>query len=221
MSKDVAPWGRMLSWPAFGDIMRSRFFGSLTLVLLVSALQLGVAQRSVELSGIIESQGALAERTRVAIHIVDRNGVWGEEIATVTPVAGTFSISAEPLEDQELRAFRSGGVLLPGLQNEYRVSPDNVNYVQGRVNMYVDSNDSGMFERVSDEFYIGVSSLDEPVGFFSLIYVDRSATLTGTGVTLELESGWNVFTVRFPGDGSPSYEIREEVDDVVLTAVLP
>ena len=201
--------------------MRSRFCGLTTLLLLMTALQLGMAQRGVELSGIIESQDPLAERTRVAIHIVDRNGVWGEEIATVTPVAGTFNISADPLEDQELRAFRSGGVLLPGLQNEYRVSPDDVNYVQGRVNMYVDSNDSGMFERVTDAFYIGVSSLDEPVGFFSLIYVDQETTLTGTGVTLELQSGWNVFTVRFPGDGAPHYEIRQEVDDLVLTAVLP
>ncbi|HEX7004915.1 MAG TPA: hypothetical protein VF168_12090 [Trueperaceae bacterium] len=201
--------------------MRSRLFGFTTLFLLVFALQFGVAQRSVELSGIIESQDPLAEQTRVAVHIVDRNGVWGEEIATVTPVAGTFSITAEPVEDQELRSFRSGAVLLPGLQNEYRVSPDNVNYVQGRVNMYVDSNDSGSFERVTDAFYIGVSSLDDPVGFFSLIYVDKPATLTGTDVTLELEAGWNIFTVRFPGEGTPQYEIRQQVDDLVLTAVLP
>ncbi|MEX2535958.1 MAG: hypothetical protein WD273_10235 [Trueperaceae bacterium] len=199
--------------------MRSRFLGFM--IPFVLATHLGLAQQSVELSGIIESQDPLAQMTRVGIHIVDRDGVWGDEIATVTPVAGTFSVTAEPAEDQELRAFRSGAVLLPGLQNEYRVSPEGVNYVQGRVNMYVDSNDSGMFERVSDAFYIGVSSLDEPVGFFSLIYVDRDATLTGTGVTLELQAGWNVFTVRFPGDGAPQYAMRQRVDDLVLTAVLP
>ena len=221
MSEDIRRREPVLSWPPFGDAMKPRLFGFLTLLLLFGALQFGLAQRSIELSGLIESQDQLAEQTKVAIHIVDRNGVWGDEIATVTPVAGTFSITAEPIEDQELRSFRSGAVLLPGLQNEYRVSPDNVNYVQGRVNMYVDSNESGMFERVSDAFYIGVSSLDEPVGFFSLIYVDRPATLTGTGVTLELAEGWNIFTVRFPGEGTPEYAIQQEVDDLVLTAVLP
>lgn len=226
MSEDVRLLGPMLSLPAFGDAMRPRFFGFLTLLMLALALQVGMAQRSVELSGIIESQDPLAEQTRVAIHVVDRNGVWGEEIATVTPVAGTFSITADPVEDQELRTLRSGGVLLPGLQNEYRVVPAAedavVNYVQGRVNMYVDGNESGMFERGNEDgFYIGVSSLDDPVGFFSLIYVDKPATLEGSGVTLELESGWNIFTVRFPGEGSPQYEIRQEVDDLVLTAVLP
>lgn len=201
--------------------MRSRFSKLMILVVLVLFGHFATAQRSVELSGIIESQDPLAERTRVAVHIVDRDGVWGDEIATSTPAAGTFSVIAGPIEGQELRAFRSGAVLLPGLQNEYRVSPDNVNYVQGRVNMYVDNDDSGMFERVSDDFYIGVTSLDEPVGFFSLLYVDRDATLTGAGTALELESGWNIFTVRFPGDGAPQYAVRERVDDLVLTAVLP
>ncbi|MEX2543127.1 MAG: hypothetical protein WD314_15070 [Trueperaceae bacterium] len=201
--------------------MTLRFSRLIAALLLALCLQLGLAQRSVELSGIIESQDPLAERTRVAIHVVDRDGVWGDEIATVAPVAGTFSISAGPVEGQELRAFRSGVVLLPGLQNEYRVSPDNVNFLQGRVNMYVDNNESGMFERVSDAFYIGVSSLDEPGGFFSLLYVDRDATLTGTGVTLELLEGWNVFTVRFPGEGALEFGVHQAVEDLVLTAVLP
>jgi hypothetical protein len=201
--------------------MPSRLSG-LTLALVLALFgHVGLAQRSVELSGVIESQEPLAEGTRVAIHVIDRDGVWGEEIATVTPVAGTFSISAEPLQGQELRSFRSGAVLLPGLQNEYRVSPDNVNYTQGRVNMYVDNNDSGIFEQVTDAVYVGVASLDEPIGFFSLIYVDRAATLTGTGVTLELEAGWNVFVVRFPGGGAMQFDVREAVDDLVLTAVLP
>lgn len=201
--------------------MRSRFSRTLIALLLALFVQVGLAQRGIELSGIIESQDELAERTRVAIHIVDRDGVWGDEIATATPVAGTFSISAGPVEGQELRSFRSGAVLLPGLQNEYRVSPEGVNYLQGRVNMYVDNNDSGTFERVTDAFYIGVTSLDEPVGFFSLLYVDRDATLSGAGVTLELEKGWNVFTVRFPGEGATRYAVQQSADDLVLTAVLP
>lgn len=193
----------------------------LVLLILVSLAHLGLAQRSVELSGIIESQEQLAEMTRVGIHIIDRDGVWGSEVATATPVAGTFSIVAPPLEGQEMRTFRSGAILLPGLQNEYRVSPEGVRFVQGRVNMYVDGNDSGVFDRAGDAVYIGVISLAEPVGFFSLLYVDRDATITGGGVTLELRQGWNIFSVRFPSQGNAQYSIGDRVDDVVITAVLP
>lgn len=193
----------------------------MSVLALCLVTQLALAQQTVELSGIIDSPEPLAEGTRVAVHIVNPDGVWGDEVATVTPVAGTFSIELEPVEDQQLRAFRSGAVLLPGLQNEYRVSPDGVNFLQGRVNMYVDNDDSGMFERVSDAFYVGVSSLAEPVGFFSLLYVDRDATLTGGGVELELSEGWNVFTVRFPGNGEAQYSVQSQAEDLVLTAVLP
>lgn len=101
------------------------------------------------------------------------------------------------------------------------MSPDDVSFLQGRVNMYVDNDESGMFERVSDAFYVGVSSLADPVGFFSLLYVDRDATLTGGGVELELSEGWNVFTVRFPGDGEAQYAVSSQAEDLVLTAVLP
>jgi hypothetical protein len=201
--------------------MKSRLSGLTLAAVLMIFGHTGLAQRSVELSGIIESQDPLAEGTRVAIHLVDRDGVWGEEIATVTPVAGTFSIAAGPLEGQELRSFRSGAVLLPGLQNEYRVSPENVNYTLGRVNMYVDNNGSGLYERVTDANYVGVTSLDEPVGFFSLIYLDRAATLSGAGVTLELAAGWNIFAVRFPGEGAMQFAVHESLDDLVLTVVLP
>ena len=192
----------------------------LPVALLVFA-HLGFAQQSAQLSGIIDSPDPLAEGTRVAIHIVDQQGVWGDEIATVAPVAGTFSITAEPVEGQQLRSFRSGAVLLPGLQNEYQVAPSGVNFLQGRVNLYVDNDGSGVFDRITDAFYVGVSSLQEPVGFFSLIYVDQAATITSGDVSLELAPGWNIFTVRFPGDGATVYDVRQRVDDLVLTAVLP
>lgn len=201
--------------------MRTRFSSLAIALVLALGLPVALAQRSAELSGIIESQDPLSEQTRVAVHLVDKDGAWGDEIATVTPVAGTFSIAAEPIPGEELRAFRSGAVRLPGMQNEYRVSPDNVNYLQGRVDMYVDNNESGMFERVDDAFYIGVASLDEPTGFFSLLYVDRDATLTGADATLELKAGWNVISVRFPGGGAMEFSVADSVDDIVLTVVLP
>lgn len=192
----------------------------MVLALLATGLQAAFAQRSATVAGIIESETELPEGTRVAVHVVDRDGVWGTEVASVVPVANTFSLEAAPIPAGELNPFRSGAVLLPGLQNEYRVSPEDVNYAQGRVNMYVDGDGNGVFDRVNDAFFIGVPSLESPVGFFSLIYVDRAATLTGAGQTLELAQGWNVFTVRFPGE-QPQYAVAPLVEDVKLDVFLP
>lgn len=189
--------------------------------LMVAILGFASAQQSATLSGIIKTEGALPEATRVAIHVVDSDNVWGLEVGSVVPVAGTFSISADPLPSQELRPFRSGALLLPGLQNEYRVSPDDVNYAQGRVNMYVDNNGNQVFDRVVDNFFIGVPSLEEPVGFFALIYVDKAATMNGSGVSLDLQPGWNIFSVRFPKGGGPSYSVQPVVEDAVLDVFLP
>lgn len=191
------------------------------LLLAVAALGLGYAQQSATLSGIIKTEGALPAGTRVAIHVVDNDNVWGREVASVVPVTGTFSISAGPIPGEELRPFRSGALLLPGLQNEYRVSPDDVGYAQGRVNMYVDNNGNEVFDRVADNFFIGVPSLEEPVGFFSLIYVDKAATMTGSGVTLELQPGWNIFSVRFPQGSGARFQIQPRVEDAVLDVFLP
>ncbi len=199
-----------------------RRLSNLALCLLITLTAgLAFAQQTVSLSGIIDSDRELAPNTRVAAHIVDRDGVWGDEIATVAPIAGTFSITLPDVEGQQLRAFRSGAILLPGLQNEYRVAPSGVNFLQARVNVYVDNNDNNVFDRVTDNFYVGVSSLEEPVGFFSLIYVDRATTLTAADAELQLAQGWNIFTARFPGNGVAQYDIVASVDDVLLTAVLP
>jgi len=198
-----------------------RLVFSLVLVLASAAF----AQQSAELSGIIKSEQALPDGTRVAIHVVDNNNVWGLEVASVAPVAGTFKIVAKPIAADQLRPFRSGAVLLPGLQNEYTVkaadgSGDQVNFAVGRINMYVDKNGNGVFDRVTDPWFIGVPSLESPVGFFSLLYVDRNAVLTGGGATLDLEKGWNIFTVRFPGD-KPVYAVQSSVSDISLDVFLP
>lgn len=202
----------------FGDIMKRLF--ALCIWALLATATLATAQQSATLSGIIDSEDELAEGSRVAIHVVDADNVWGREVASVAPVAGTFTITAEPLSEEELRPFRSGAVVLPGLQNEYRVEPAEANYARGRVNMYVDINDNGMFDRIADAFYVGIATLEEPIGYFSLLYVDRPVSLIAAGTRLELETGWNVFTVRFPEEG-PRYDARPTVDDVVLGVFLP
>jgi len=188
---------------------------------MILASQPVVAQRSATLNGIIKSDSTLPQGTRVAVHVIDSDGVWGLEVSSVVPVAGTFSITASPVPEDELKPFRSGAVLLPGLQNEYRVTPDDVHYAQGRVNMYVDNNHNGIFDRIIDNFFVGVPSLEEPVGFFSLLYVDKDATMISSEVELQLQAGWNIFSVRFPQGEDPVYTIRPLVEDAILDVFLP
>ncbi len=195
------------------------------LFLVVLALAgAALAQQSADMSGIVKSENDLPDGTRVAIHVVDNDNVWGLEVASVVPAGGTFKITADPIPDDQLRPFRSGAALLPGLQNEYRVSAasggGDVRFALGRINMYVDKNGNGQFDRVTDPWFIGVPSLENPVGFFSLLYVDRDATLSGGGADLDLKKGWNVFTVRFPSD-KPVYAVQASVDDIVLDVFLP
>ena len=80
-----------------------------------------------------------------------------------------------------------------------------------------------MFDRVADEFYMGLASLENPqgVGFFSLIYVDKDVTVSGAGQELNLKAGWNIFTFRLPEDGEETYAVSATLDDVVLDVFLP
>ena len=191
----------------------------LVLTALLALVMVASAQSGAVISGIVQSEGPLAEGTRVAIHVVDNDNVWGLEVASVAPVGGTFRVTPGPIPADQLRPFRSGSVILPGLQNEYRVGPEDVNVAVARFNMYVDQNGNGLFDRVVDRFYIGIASLEAPVGFFTLLYVDKAATITGGGSELKLNPGWNVFTVRFP-DEQATYAVVPAVDDIVLDVVL-
>lgn len=187
---------------------------------LLALAMVASAQSGAALSGLIQSEEPLADNTRVAIHVVDSDNVWGLEVASVVPVGGTFRITPGAVPEEQLRPFRSGGVILPGIQNEYRVAPEDVNVAVARFNMYVDHNANEVFDRVVDRWYVGVPRLENPIGFFTLLYVDKAATLTGSGVELALKPGWNVFTVRFPAD-KPLYEVVASVEDIVLDVILP
>ncbi len=189
-------------------------------ILLIGLLSVATAQQSATLSGIIMSEEELPAGTRVAVHVVDNDNVWGQEVVSVVPVAGTFSITIRG-EPSVLSPLRSGAVLLPGLQNEYLIAPESgINYAQGRLTMYVDGNDNLTFDRVADNVFIGITTLEEPIGFLSLLYVDYDATMSSTGVDLELRAGWNIFAVRFPGE-RPEYATQAFVDDAVLDVFLP
>jgi hypothetical protein len=192
----------------------------LLLTAALALLAVSTAQQGAPLSGIVQSEDELAPQTRVAIHVVDADNVWGLEVASVVPVGGTFRITPDAVPASELVAFRSGAVILPGLQNEYRVTPEGVNVAVARFNMYVDENGNSVFDRVQDKWYIGIPRLENPPGFFTLLYVDQAATLTGSGVELQLSAGWNVFTVRFPDDRAV-YAVGSSVEDIVLDVILP
>lgn len=186
-------------------------------ILILSLAPVALAQQSVTLSGVIESEEPLPEDTRLAVQVLDANDAWAEEAASVAPVGGSFRLEVGPVDGELLRPFRSGAVLLPGLQNEYRVEPEGVNYAQGTLAMYVDRDGDGAWTREPerDPFFLALSQLEEPIGFFTLVYVDAAATMIGSGVELALEPGWNVYTVRFPESG-PTYAIHAGVSDIAL-----
>ncbi len=192
-------------------------------ILAVAAMALPIAwaQSAVTLSGLIQSEEGVPDQTRVAVFQVDADGVWGAELSTVSPIAGTFSLTLNTPVTEGLLPFRSGAILLPALQNEYRIAPEGVNYALGRLNLYVDSDESGDFDRQADGLFLGLLSLEDPIGFFNIIYVDQVATLTASGANLEFQPGWNVFTVRFPGnDEAPLFEVVSVADDIILDVFL-
>jgi hypothetical protein len=214
--------------PIYGerDSMKQRWLLSLVVFLLLGA---SFAQQQATLSGLAKVKNAegveeTPANTKVALHIVDRDNAWIREIASSTPTAGTFSIQTAAVNGDELTPFRNGAVLLPGLQNEYTVTPEGANFAKGQLNMYVDSAGNNVYDRDgSDTAFIGVASLENPIGFFSLVYVDQNVTISGKGATLEFAQGWNVFTVRYPESdgGEPAYAVQPTVQDVLMDVFLP
>lgn len=194
----------------------------LPMVLLMGVLSVAFAQQEVTVGGLVQSEGELPEAARVGVHVINLEGVWGDEIATATPDAGSFSVSVgEEVAENALAPFEGGIVPLPGLQSEYSVSPGDVNFTRAQTNVYIDENGNGTFDRDADTPYLGVVNLEEPSGFFIILYVDKDATLSAQGQSLALTQGWNLFTVRFSPTGEASYEVAPIVEDAVLDVFSP
>lgn len=193
--------------------------GFVILFIVIMGLCAGAfAQQNVSVSGIIEAEAPLPEETRVGVHVVDLNGATLREVASAGTVAGTFDVTTTAPPPEVLEPFRGGAVPLPGLQNEYRVSPEGVNYARALTKVYADSNNNEAFDGIGiDAGFIGIASIAEPKGFFVLLYVDRDATLSGRGTDLELKEGWNVFTARFPAEADALYAVGDSLDDAVLS----
>ena len=193
-----------------------------TSFLIISCLGVAFAQQSASVAGTVQTEGELPENARVGVHVVNLEGVWGDEIATATPDAGSFSVDiTEEVAPDALAPFDGSVVPLPGLQSEYNVSPSGVNFTRAQTDVYIDNNGNDTFDRETDTPYLGVINLEEPSGFFVVLYVDQDATLSAQGQSLELAQGWNLFTVRFSPEGEASYEVTPAVEDAVLDVFSP
>lgn len=192
------------------------------IVILALLASLAFAEQQVSVSGIIKAEDDLPERTRVGVHVVDLDGNTLTEMSSEAIIGGTFSVAAEGPLEEHLQPFRSGAIPLPGLQTEYSVSPDGASYARALTKVYVDENASGRFDGLEhDTGFLGIASLENPVGFFVILYVDQPVTLSGRGAELQLAEGWNIFAVRFPEGGEPDYAVVRNVDDAVLDVFMP
>lgn len=190
---------------------------STLLSVVLAMVSLGFSQQQATLSVRIESLGDLPQTARVGVHVIDAEGVTLAEIASVRPVAGTFSLTTTTPSTTLLQPFSAGAVLLPGLQNEYQVTPENAQFARAIAKVYDDTNANSTFDNPeSDPVYLGVASVENPVGFFVLLYVDQPVTLSGRGQTINMTAGWNVFTVRFPEEGRANYNATASAQDILL-----
>ncbi len=173
------------------------------------------AQQSATVVGVIEAAEPLPEGVRVGVHLVDQDGVWGREIAAATPEEGAFQVTLSG-SAEGLRPFRSSEVMLPGLQSDFRVLPEGISYVRAQINVYIDHNDNGTFDRNTDTPYLGLAGVTDPTGFFVPLYVDSGASLETAAGVLELEAGWNIFTVRFPEGTDPEFAVSDSLENARL-----
>lgn len=179
------------------------------------------APQNAVVSGILENEAGIHPNTLVGMHVLDQNTSTLVEISVATPVASTFSLGTTDPDSALLKPWDSGGILLPGLQDDYTIAPSGVNFTRAITNVYIDNGNNSFDGNATDPLYLGVASLQNPLGFFILIYVDQPVTLTSPSATLNFVRGWNVFTVRFPEGGSPVYAVTRSVSDVSLDVFLP
>lgn len=189
---------------------------------LLSLANSSLAQQIATVSGVIKAEPRLMEDTRLGVHLLNANTQQLEEIASVTPVAGTFSVSAVTPPPSSLSPWRDGTIVLPGLINEYSVTPAGVMAVRAVTNTYVDSDQNGHFDgHHIDPLYLGIASVESPGGFFSLVYTQEDAVISGKGQSLAFRAGWNIYTVRFTESGEALYSTQPVVTDVVLDVFFP
>lgn len=195
-----------------------RLILSLSLLMILSlGLNLGFAQQSMNLVGTTTTAQPLDANARLGIHLIDNAGARWVEVANTSIIGGTFSISAGPVDASLLDPFLNGISPFPGIINEYTVAPQGVNYIRAITNVYNDGNGNGAFDDPTTDLpYYGIASVAAPKGFFGLIYVDQDAQIIHQDVTLQLRTGWNIFTMRFDEAENVTYSIQSSLSDALL-----
>lgn len=192
-------------------------------ILISSLLTSAFAQQNISLSGVVQSDGEMLANTRLGLHLIDDLNRRFIELSNIPPVGGTFNLSTNTLDASLLQPLRNGGTVFPGIYNEFSVAPEGVNYARAVTNVYADNNSNGVFDDPNtDALYLGIASVDNPKGFFVLIYVDRDAQIIAQATTLSLRSGWNIITLRSGSDGQLNvYGVQPSLSDVVLDVFVP
>ena len=175
------------------------------------------AQQMMTLSGLVKSESELLPNTRVGLHVIDQQNNRYIEVLGVNPIAGTFNLSTTaPLDSSLLRPLLNGGTVLPGLDNEFTVSPEGALFARAITNTYIDSNNNATFDDSNtDPLYLGFATVENPPGWVALIYVDRDVTLSSASATLQLNAGWNIYTAR-----SNQFAVQKIVNDALLDMIL-
>ncbi len=186
------------------------------------ALSLASAQQSATIVGVITPSEALNSNVRMGIHLIDEGASRLVELTKITPLGGTFNISAGPVSSSLLQPFLNGVSVFPGILNEYSVSPQGVNFARAITNVYTDGNGNEQFDDpTNDPLFLGIASVDQPQGFFVMIYVDQDAQIIAKDVTLQLRTGWNIMTMRFDEGQNATYAVQSEISDAVLELFVP
>jgi len=186
------------------------------------ALSFASAQQSASIVGIITPSEAAGPNVRMGVHLIDEARSQLVELTKITPLGGTFNISVGPIESSYLQPFLNGVTVFPGILNEYTVSPQGVNFARAITNVYTDGNGNEQFDDpITDQLFLGIASLDQPQGFFVLIYVDQDVQIIARDVTLQLRSGWNIMTMRFDEAENATYAVQSAVSDAVLELFVP
>lgn len=186
------------------------------------ALSFASAQQSGSIVGVITPADAAGPNVRMGVHLIDEVRSQLVELTKATPLGGTFNLSVGPIDSSYLQPFLNGVTVFPGILNEYTVVPEGVNYARAITNVYTDGNGNEQFDDPrTDPLFLGIASVDEPQGFFVLIYVDQDAQIIARDVTLQLRSGWNIMTMRFDAEENASYAVQSAISDAVLELFVP
>ena len=186
------------------------------------ALSFATAQQSATIVGVITPSEALTSNVRMGIHLIDEERSQLVELTKITPLGGTFNITAGPIDASYLQPFLNGVTVFPGILNEYSVAPEGVNFARAITNVYTDTNGNEQFDDPTlDPLFLGIASVDQPQGFFVMLYVDQDAQIIARDVTLQLRTGWNIMTMRFDEGQNATYAVQSEISDAVLELFVP